>query len=166
MQSKSGYEIERKFLIAMPNEEALRQSAARCLAIEQTYLTSSQEESARVRKITENSIISYVYTQKTKISSIKRLETEHEITEAEYKALLEKADPSRNVIQKTRYCLPYEGHVLEIDIFPFWTDKAFLEIELSHETEVFALPPQIQILREVTEDKRYTNASLAKELPE
>ena len=39
-------------------------------------------------------------------------------------------------IRKTRYCLTYKNQYFEIDIYPFWNDKAILEIEsieqLSH----------------------------------
>ncbi len=165
MENKSGYEIERKFLIAMPDVDKLTKESVRRLEIEQTYLLSLPEESARVRKITENGVSSYVHTQKKKITAMKRLETERVICESEYISLLDKADLSRRAIHKVRYCLPYDGHVFEIDIFPFWTDKALLEIELKEEKETFSIPPQIDIIREVTADKRFTNASLAKELP-
>ena len=31
-------------------------------------------------------------------------------------------------IRKTRYCLTYESQYFEIDIYPFWNDKAIVEI--------------------------------------
>ncbi len=166
MKQQSGFEIERKFLISMPSQSFLKTKSSRRLKITQTYLCSGAEESARVRSIVENGISSYVHTVKKKISMIKRLETEREIDAQEYETLLKQKDPSRRTIQKIRHCVPYEGHLLEIDIFPFWIDKAFMEIELGSEDEIFALPPEIHVLKEVTEDKRYTNAALAKELPE
>lgn len=166
MHNKSGYEIERKFLIAMPSEHWLNTVSDRKLEILQTYLLSDEIESARVRQVVENGVSSFYYTIKKKISMIKRLETESEITKEMYENFLKKSDPSRRRIQKVRYCVPYQNHVFEIDIFPFWNDKAFLEVELSSESEMFSLPPEICVLREVTEDKRYTNAALAKEIPE
>ena len=57
------------------------------------------------------------------------------------------------------------GHTLEIDVFPFWTDRAFCEAELSSETEVLELPPWVEVIREVTEDARYNNSSLARAVP-
>ena len=163
---KSGFEIERKFLILMPEKERLLKESSRVLHLRQTYLLSPDNESARVRLMTETGNTSYIYTEKKKISPIKRMETEYEISLMEYEKQLEKADPNRSPIEKTRYCIPYCGHILEIDIFPFWQDKAFLEIELSSEEEAFSVPDWVVIIKEVTEDKRYTNASLAKELPE
>ncbi len=166
MQTKSGYEIERKFLIAMPCEATLHEKAERRLDIKQTYLLGAAGESVRIRKITENEAVTYIKTVKKRISAIRRMETETEVTEAEYIELLKKADPERRSIEKVRYCVPHGNHMLEIDVFPFWTDKAFLEVELSHEGEAFVIPPDFTVLREVTEDSRYTNASLARNLPE
>lgn len=161
-----GFEIERKFLIAMPEEEWLFRKASRRLSLLQTYLKGTDNESARVRQITEKGSTIYVHTVKRRISAIRREETEKEISEKAYRGLLLAADPDRRPIRKTRYCIPYDGHILEIDVFPFWKDKAFLEIELSTENEAFTLPEEICVLREVTTDSRYTNAALARSLPE
>ncbi len=166
MKEKSGYEIERKFLIALPDEKMLSEKAVHKLEIVQTYLAASDGESARVRKTTENGKVTYTYTAKKRITAIKRIEEEREICEEEYKTFLLSADSSRRTIEKVRYCIPYAEHILEIDIFPFWRDKCFLEVELGDETENISLPPFITILKEVTEDRRYTNASLAIKLPE
>lgn len=160
------YEIERKFLIAFPDMEILSRTANRRLEIVQTYLTAKEGENRRVRKITEDGRIVYWKTEKKRISNIRRMERETEISEEEYIALLSEADRERRPIEKVRYCVPHGGQTLEIDIFPFWQDKAFLEVELSDETEEISLPPIFQVLREVTEDRRYTNAALAKEIPE
>lgn len=51
--------------------------------------------------------------------------------------------------------------MLEIDLFPFWKDRAFCEVELAREEETVNLPPWLEVIREVTDDPRYTNASLA-----
>ena len=40
-----------------------------------------------------------------------------------------------------------------------------MEIELADEAEAVALPPEIEIIKEVTRDRRYTNAALAKAIP-
>lgn len=160
------FEIERKFLIAMPDLQWLSGKALRRLEMVQTYLLAADGESSRVRKITENGTVTYIQTMKKRISNIKRLETEAEITAEEYATLLEKADSARRPIRKVRYCVPHGRHMLEIDIFSFWQDKAFLEVELVDEKEEISLPSEFIVLREVTEDRRYTNAALAKELPE
>lgn len=150
----------------MPDRTFLEGNAERILQIRQSYLTAHEGESARVRQITEGKNVTYVHTVKKRISDIKREETEREISREEYEKLLRLLDKDRNEIIKTRYCLPHGNHIFEIDVFPFWKDKAFLEVELSCESETFLFPLGISVIREVTEDARYTNAALARKIPE
>lgn len=160
-----GFEIERKYLIRMPDAAWLLQNASPS-EIWQTYLQRPAPHiNARVRKRGQDGAWVYTHTQKTRISDLRRIEDEREISEAEYNALLQQADPKRNVIRKTRWVFPWRGQMFEIDIFPFWEDRALMEIELSDEEQAVELPPQICVLREVTGDRRYTNASLSKEIP-
>ena len=92
-------------------------------------------------------------------------EYEKEISKEEYEALLARRDGTRQTVLKERYTLPYEGHILEIDVYPFWSRQAVLEIELSSEDECFALPKEISLIREVSGEKAYKNAFLAKKIP-
>lgn len=71
------------------------------------------------------------------------------------------ADTSKRQIRKTRYCLTYEGQYFEIDVYPFWNDKAIAEIELSDENAGIIFPEQIKVIKEVTNDESFKNASLA-----
>ena len=72
------------------------------------------------------------------------------------------ADTNKKQIRKTRYCLVYKNQYFEIDIYPFWKDKAIIEIELNNENQEFEIPKQLKLIREVTNDKRYKNSELAK----
>lgn len=158
-------EIERKFLIRYPDMTFLRKNAD-CTEIEQVYLRKGEDgASARVRRRGRSGSYMYTHTVKTRISDVSRVEMEHEITEAEYKAFLKEADPDRSVIRKLRFCLEYREQLFEIDIFPFWTDRALMEIELESENQGIFFPPEIQIVRELTADRRYTNAAIAKCIP-
>lgn len=159
----NGMEIERKFMIAMPDSGFLE--TLEMTEISQTYL-KNDTGSERVRKRGLEGEYVYTHTVKIKISNISRREDEREISREEYEMLLLKADPQRRTIEKKRYCLPYAGELWEIDVFPFWKDKAFMEIELNSEEQELKFPPQINVLRELTDDKRYTNAALAKHIPE
>jgi CYTH domain-containing protein len=160
-----GFEIERKYLIAMPELSFLRDHASPS-QIEQTYLLPPEPWiTARVRRRGREGAWTYTHTQKIRLSDLSRVEDESEIGEAEYRALLEQADPARRVIRKTRWVLPWRGQSFEIDVYPFWTDRAIMEIEMEDEGQAVELPPQIRILREVTADLRYTNASLALHIP-
>ena len=158
------YEIERKYLIRYPDLDWLEKAADKS-EITQTYLHAADGVTARVRKRMWKSKCVYTHTVKQKISDLRRIEHESEISEAEYNRLLKKADPRRNTIRKARYCLPYEGQLFEIDVFPFWQDRAYLEIELKNEDQSICFPPEIELIREVTEDPRYTNAALSLHIP-
>ena len=72
------------------------------------------------------------------------------------------ADPARRPIRKTRYCLTYDNQYFEIDLYPFWNDRAIVEIELKDENEQIRFPKELRILREVTGDESYKNSNLAK----
>ena len=157
------YEIERKFLIEYPNLEKL-EKLPNCKRVEiiQTYLKSDGETEARVRQRGQNGHYTYTKTVKTKISNTKRIEVESRISEREYLNCLLEADMSVGQIRKTRFCLSHKSKYFEIDIFPFWKDKAIMEIELKKENEKFEIPKFLKVLKEVTDDKKYFNFNLAK----
>jgi len=72
------------------------------------------------------------------------------------------ADPSMHPIRKTRYCLTWDNQYFEIDVYPFWDDRAIVEIELRDENTPIRFPKALKVIREVTEDESYKNASLAR----
>lgn len=156
-------EIERKFLIEYPDVRWL-ESIPNCQRIEiiQTYLNSDKDEEVRVRQRGFDGHYIYFQTTKRKVSDVKRVEIERRLSESEYIRLLMKADTTRRQIRKDRYCLTYENQYFEIDIYPFWNDKAIAEIELSNENAEIKFPKQIRVIKEVTGDDFYKNASLAK----
>ena len=158
-----GFEIERKFLIAMP-DEAFLENCDRS-EITQTYLRGEENITERVRKRVYRDKCEYTHTVKRKLNDMRRVEDEREIDENTYSELLERADPARQPIRKTRCCFEHGGKLWELDVFPFWKNQAYLEIELTDEGETFLLPPGIRLLREVTDDPRYTNAALSLEIP-
>ena len=159
-------EIERKFLIRMPSSNNLNAQKDVCVKnLEQTYLTSDGSYNARVRSIDEGGRVRYVKTVKRRISVLSCYEDEFEISEAQYQEELKNADKSKTAIKKTRYCIPFGEHIVEIDVFPFWSDRAILEVELKNEDEEFSLPSFVEIIKEVSDDKRYKNTNLALEIP-
>lgn len=160
-------EIERKFLIEYPDVAQLaRLAAGNVSTISQTYLASEKGVSERVRARTRDGATVYTHNTKIKLNAMKRIELEDEVSRAEYEALLARADKTCRTIEKTRYCVKEAGFVWEIDVFPFWSDKAFLEVELPSEDTPTTPPDFVRVIREVTDDNRYTNHALAKKLPE
>ena len=155
-------EIERKFLIAYPDLDWLeRQPNCRKVDIIQTYLLPEDGDEVRVRQRGENGSYIYYKTRKRRISDAVRLEVEEQLSQDEYLRLLMDADPGKRPIRKTRYCLLYENQYFEIDVYPFWTDRAILELELRDEHAEIRFPPKLTVLREVTGDESYRNAALA-----
>ena len=159
----TNYEIERKYLIQYPDTNCLQTIPnARICDIVQTYLLSEKGE-RRVRKWTEDGVVTYLSTYKEKTSgSLRRIEIEKIITEDEYNTLLLTADPQMNPLHKRRYTIPYGPHTAEIDIYPFFTDRAILEIELPSEDAAVTLPDFVTVIREVTGEKEYKNPVLAR----
>ncbi len=157
------FEIERKFLIGYPDIAWLeKQPNCHRVEIIQTYLLSGNEDEIRVRQRGENGSYTYYQTTKRAVTGVKRLELERRLSQREYLALLMEADPALRPIRKTRYCLTWEEQYFEIDVFPFWNDRAILEIELSDENAPIRFPKELNVLREVTEEEEYKNAYLAR----
>ncbi len=156
-------EIERKFLIEYPDIDWLENSP-NCKKIEiiQTYLKSGENEEVRVRQRGMNGNYIYFKTIKRKVDDLKRIEIEKRLSKDEYLTLLMEADTEKRQIRKNRYCLMDNNQYFEIDVYPFWNDKAILEIELSDENTEIVFPERIKIIKEVTDDENYKNASLAK----
>ena len=157
------FEIERKFLIEYPDTEWLEKNpTCRRVEIVQTYLTSSGGDEVRLRQRGESGSYVYFQTIKRRVSDLKRVEIERRLSESEYLRLLMNTDTTKRQIRKTRYCLTYDNQYFEIDLYPFWKDKAIMEIELRDESVPVRFPKEIRVIKEVTDDEEYKNASLAR----
>ena len=155
------YEIERKFLIEYPDISWLNKKCKK-VEIIQTYLKSNNNDEIRVRQRGCSGNYIYTKTIKKNINNLKRIEVEKRLTKDEYINLLMDADTTKHPIRKTRYCLVYKNQYLEIDIYPFWNDKAIVEIELNDENQEIEIPTQLKVIKEVTNDNKYKNSELAK----
>lgn len=156
-------EIERKYLIEYPDINALENNElCRRTDISQTYLTYPDGSFFRIRKRGIGEYCIYIKTVKKKISELKRIEVETPLTEEEYHTLLNDESAEKYTLSKSRYCMVYNGQYFEIDVFPFWKDKALLEIELIDENEKVDIPKEIKVIREVTFENEYKNYSIAK----
>lgn len=156
-------EIERKYLIRYPDVRTLKaQKGVQQWEIVQIYLTvSGPGETRRIRQVVSGGEIKYYKTFKKRLTDLSNEEDEGEIDQLEYIHLCQEQQPGCKPVGKTRYRIPYEGHMLEFDIYPFWDDRAILEIELEHENEGAAIPEYVRIIRDVSADPAYKNRSLA-----
>lgn len=159
-------EIERKYLIYYPNLKEL-ESMPNCTKVDitQTYLKSNDDIERRVRSRGIDGDYLYYLTEKKKISSIKRIETERKLSQDEYLQLLMEADNKLHTIHKTRYCLSDNNQYFEIDVYPEWDNQAIMEIELNSEDQEVIIPDFIKVIKEVTNDDSYKNFQMAKEMP-
>lgn len=156
-------EIERKYLIEYPDIEMLEQlSCCKRVEISQTYIKYGKKDKFRVRRRAVDGDEVFIKTYKKKIDKIKRIEIEEYISRDEYETILADRDKVICSISKDRYCFVYKRQYFELDVFPFWKDKAMMEIELKSEDDKFILPDFVNIIREVTEEAEFTNFALAK----
>jgi len=164
-------EIERKFLVKFPSSwEALSEmfdDLVDVKRITQSYLKpEGKEQAGRVRKtvqgLTGDTEVVYHFNQKKPIESGIHQETEKEISKAEYEKHLKNSHPDKVAIDKTRFVFNYNDQTFELDVFKgALKGLAILEIELEDKNDTVELPPFLQVKREVTDDKKYTNFALA-----
>lgn len=160
-------EIERKYLIGYPDVERLKaQPGCEVWDITQIYLKDGEGgQTRRIRRVLTDGVERFYRTFKRRLTDLSAEEDEGEITPEEYARYGLERDLSRAPILKMRYRVPYRGHVLEYDVYPFWKDRAILEIELESEDEAAEIPDEVRILRDVTGEKAYKNKQLAKRVP-
>ncbi|HVI40729.1 MAG TPA: hypothetical protein VM577_08715, partial [Anaerovoracaceae bacterium] len=80
----------------------------------------------------------------------------------EYLTLLNQFDSDREPIKKDRVCFLWENQYFELDLFKN-RDLIVLEAEIEEfQPAKLCLPPWIEIEREVTAEKEFSNASLAR----
>lgn len=160
-------EIERKYLIKRPSSEVLDSIDLSSKShIIQTYLkrkTTEIERRVRQRGSKETGFMFYS-TEKTDAGLGERIEIDHKISDREYINLLSEADTSLHQISKERYCFVYNTQFFELDIYPFSDEYAILEIELTNINNPVDLPPFLNVVKDVTDDKTFKNYSISKDL--
>lgn len=158
------FEIERKFIIDYPDVKMLK-NLKNCQKVEilQTYLKCKEDdEEVRIRQRGDGNTFMFTKTSKRTLSGMKRIEIEKRLSMEEYCKEIMNADTSLHQIRKTRYCLTYGKTYFEIDVYPFWKDKAILEVELADEKDEFTFPDFLHVLKEVTNDQNFKNINLAR----
>ncbi|KQV66244.1 CYTH domain-containing protein [Rhizobium sp. Root1220] len=147
-------EIERKFLV---RNDGWRSGAKTKSIFKQGYIASMDDRSVRVRVLDETTAR---LTIKIGRSAMTREEFEYDIPVADAVQLLD--DAIGIVIEKTRYRVPHEGFVWEVDVFSGQHQGLVIaEVELRSESDKPPLPQWLG--REVTGDFRYSNQALATE---
>lgn len=163
---KDKLEIERKYIIEMPDERVIAlQEKYTSTEIEQIYLTSAEGITHRVRARKGVSGTVYTETKKIRLTKLSAIEDEREIDEKEYNELKKDIKAGTRVIKKTRYTFEFSNQLFEIDVYPEWKRTAIMETELEDEDVTVSMPPFISIKREVTGMRAYSNAGMSHEFP-
>ena len=149
-------EIERKYLLRDIPPEAL---AAPPLLIEQGWLPGVVLRE-RLRRTTgpDGKVL---LTRTIKAGPLgARIELEEETDQLLFETLWSFTANAR--IRKKRHRIPYQGAVWEIDVF-LDRDLVLAEIELQGESQKPVLPEWLTpyVIRDVTEDPRFTNSAMA-----
>jgi adenylate cyclase len=147
-----GVEIERKFLVDHEKWEKVEKPTG--IPYRQGYMLRDDKQTIRVRVSDKKGYLNL----KSKVSGLTRKEYEYEIPLEDGLEILNAF--TTNGTEKMRYEIPFKGKTWEVDVFS--GDNAGLivaEIELGSEDEEFEKPDWVTT--EVTDDGRYTNASLS-----
>ena len=149
-------EIERKYLVARipfdldkyPKKELV-----------QGYISSNPV--LRLRRSTD----SYIFTFKNGESMLEREEFESPLTKKQFEGLWELV--SGSTIEKTRYNIPIDnGLIAELDVYyGRLCGLITVEVEFTSVEQANAFTPLDWFGKDVTNDIRYTNAVLSKQLP-
>lgn len=166
LHARTQLEVERRWLLeGSPALDHPVLSRIATVSITQTYLAkpSGGEPRARVRRIVAaDGVVRHVWTAKRRLSPLVRVEREAEIDEATYRELCLRADPRRAVVEKVRHAFTFAGLRFELDHLRAPVECWLLEVELDELRQPVALPSFVGPVREVTDERGYTNAALAR----
>jgi len=131
------------------------------------YLRMDEKDvQARIRKRGQNGKWSYTYTTRRKDLKGEKIETRMQISQREYTALCEHADPRRCRTFKRRRCFIHEQQYFQLDIYckplPEGFDKLIiLETYTSNCNENIKLPNFLNVIKEITGAVEYSLHTLS-----
>ena len=144
-------EIECKYLIEETPSDFKNFPSKR---IRQGYISTTPV--IRIRQLGDD----YILTIKGK-GLLAREEFELFISEDEFINLSKKVD--NHIIDKTRYYIPYQNYIIELDIFHAQLEGLILaEVEFPSIEEANAFIPPKWMKTDVTQDPTYQNSNLSK----
>ncbi len=150
---RSVVERERKFLVDRPPVDVAPSSTVR---LRQGYLAADESRSVRVRDADDDGCTLTVKAG----SGVERTELEWPIERHEFEAAWPHTEGRR--IEKRRSRIPLGDHVIELDVFAGDLDGLVMaEVEFDSVEASVLFEPPAWFGRDVTDDGRYTNASLA-----
>lgn len=143
-------EIEHKYLV---KNDSYKELATAFWRITQGYLCREPERTVRVRVKDNKGFL----TVKGKNKGSVRAEFEYEIARADAEKMLEMCVAP--ILEKTRYIVPFDGHIWEVDEFSgSCAGLVTAEIELISEDESYTIPDFVG--DNVTGNPDYYNSNL------
>lgn len=160
-------EIERKYIIKLPEKSVIEAADGYTKSeILQIYLKSKKGITHRIRKRVFDCGVEYTETTKIRLDAMTAIENEKAITEEDFLLLEKEIAQGTKPISKVRHTFIFEEQLFEVDVYPQWKHSCILETELKDkETEVI-FPAFINIIKEVTGIKGYSNAQMSRCFPE
>lgn len=156
------FECKKRYLIEYPNLSILNQNGKiKKIEIYQTYLKCTDDEKIQIRKRGLNG--DYIYYQtRARVLNNELLQVEKRLTKEEYDEKLASLGSTSKQLKRIRYCLNETNNYLEIDTYPFWQDKAILNVNLLDINDQVNIPEMIKVIEDVTNKKEYLNSELIK----
>ncbi len=152
-----GQEIERKWRVRKLPEEIEHYPQRE---ITQAYLNFAPVIRIR-RNHPEKGEDSYELTYKGS-GALSRREENLPLDEDSFRNLLKKSEG--HILRKKRYCIPYEGYTLELDVFQGDLQGLFyVEVEFPSLAEAKKFQAPSWFSEELTEKEGYSNAALARQ---
>ena len=143
-------EIEHKYLVI---NDSYKTMATGKVAIRQGYLNRNPDRTVRIRTLGNKGFL----TVKSRNHGAERLEFEYEIPFHDAEQILSIAEPG--IVEKTRYIVPYEGLVWEVDEFHGSLKGVVVaEVELPSVDTAYITPPFIGA--DITGNPSYYNSNL------
>ena len=147
---------QRKYLVSDVDNDFLKNNARKIL-ITQTYLNKSDKD-VMVRKINYGDSSSYYVSIKYEgVKQGESIVTERIISEKQYYDLV--ADRT-DFLKKERYCFESENQIYRLDKF----SNGLMILEIEGFAENINLPYFIKVEKDITDNKNYSNKSIANEL--
>lgn len=145
-------EIERKFLVR--KDGSFKTMASSHSHIQQGYI-QCKGATVRIRMRDEKAYLTIKGPSSN--GGLSRYEFEREIPVVDAQEMLKLCHGG--MVDKTRWIVPFEGHVFEVDEFHGANEGLlFAEVELADEMEDFAHPPFLGV--EVTGNRHFYNSHL------
>lgn len=152
--------VEKKYLISMPDvEQLIKNKQCRKVHVKQHYIIDEtrQEKEKIVLRRENNKNFYYKVVKKNKVKY------SNSITADKYINKLEDENKKFYHIHKDRYYYIFDSRCIKIDVFPFWKDKAILEVDVLNDRENIKFPKFVHIIEDVTDNEAYKNYYLAEE---